>query len=111
MMRLFNIFLVCIIALSFTGNNFCALAQGQDVTGTASNVAVTPAAGVDNSGTQQLAQSLGQNSVPLIPGGFEEGTISLDLRNIDVADALKFLALRTGMNIISTKNVQVPEFD
>ena len=31
--------------------------------------------------------------------------ISLDLRNIDVLEALKFLAGKTGLNIISSKNV------
>lgn len=31
--------------------------------------------------------------------------ISLDLRNIDIIDALKYLTTKTGMNIIFTKNV------
>jgi type II secretory pathway component GspD/PulD (secretin) len=31
--------------------------------------------------------------------------ISLDLRNIDVIDALKFLATKSGLNIVPTKNV------
>ena len=31
--------------------------------------------------------------------------ISLDLRNIEVTDALKFLSLKTGVNMISTKDV------
>lgn len=34
-----------------------------------------------------------------------QGKISLDLRNIDAVDALKFLAMKTGMNIVVTKNV------
>lgn len=33
------------------------------------------------------------------------GRISLDLRNIEVSDALKFLSLKTGVNMISTKDV------
>ncbi|MDD5130334.1 MAG: secretin N-terminal domain-containing protein [Candidatus Omnitrophica bacterium] len=33
------------------------------------------------------------------------GRISLDLRNIEVTDALKFLSLKTGINMISTKDV------
>jgi type IV pilus assembly protein PilQ len=33
------------------------------------------------------------------------GKISLDLRNIEVTDALKFLSLKTGVNMISTKDV------
>ena len=31
--------------------------------------------------------------------------LSLDLRNIDVVDALKFLSTKTGLNIVPTKNV------
>jgi len=34
-----------------------------------------------------------------------EDRISLDLRNIDVVDALKFLSMKAGMNIIATKSV------
>ncbi|MFH0918295.1 MAG: secretin N-terminal domain-containing protein, partial [Candidatus Omnitrophota bacterium] len=33
------------------------------------------------------------------------GRISLDLRNIEVTDALKFLSLKTGVNMIATKDV------
>jgi len=39
-----------------------------------------------------------------LEGGME-GTISLDLRNIDVVDALKFLAMKAGINIVTTKSV------
>ena len=34
-----------------------------------------------------------------------EDRISLDLRKIEVVDALKFLSMKTGMNIITTKAV------
>lgn len=34
-----------------------------------------------------------------------EGRISLDLRNIEIVDALKFLSMKIGLNIISTKDV------
>ncbi len=34
-----------------------------------------------------------------------EGTISLDLRNIDVVDALKFLAMKADINIVASKKV------
>ena len=34
-----------------------------------------------------------------------EGNISLDLRNIDVVDALKFLAMKADVDIVTTKNV------
>jgi type II secretory pathway component GspD/PulD (secretin) len=33
------------------------------------------------------------------------GTISLDLRNIDIVDALKFLSMKANLNIITTKAV------
>lgn len=33
------------------------------------------------------------------------GRISLDLRNIDIIDALKYLATKAGMNIVATKTV------
>jgi len=39
-----------------------------------------------------------------VPGGMQ-GTVSLDLRNIDVVDALKFLAMKGGINIITSKAV------
>lgn len=55
----------------------------------------------------QLAQtSLNQPPAAVlpVPGGIM-GRISLDLRNIDVVEALKFIATKAGINIISTKNV------
>lgn len=48
--------------------------------------------------------ALTQSPMDIIPGGME-GKVSLDLRNIDVVDALKFLAMKAGANIIATKNV------
>lgn len=53
----------------------------------------------------QAAQT-SSNVLPeaIIPGGMS-GKISLDLRNIDIVDALKFLAVKAGANIIATKNV------
>ncbi len=39
-----------------------------------------------------------------LPEGME-GNMTLDLRNIDVTDAMKFLAVKAGLNIITTKNV------
>ena len=35
-----------------------------------------------------------------------EGVISLDLRNIDIVEALKFLAVKSTINIVTTKAVQ-----
>lgn len=47
---------------------------------------------------------------PILPmnnntSGNLQGRITLDLRNIDVVDALKFLSVKTGINIITTKSV------
>ncbi|MCM8782734.1 MAG: secretin and TonB N-terminal domain-containing protein, partial [Candidatus Omnitrophica bacterium] len=39
-----------------------------------------------------------------LPEGMQ-GRISLDLRNIEVVEALKFLSMKAGLNIIATKNV------
>jgi type IV pilus secretin PilQ/predicted competence protein len=41
---------------------------------------------------------------PKLPEGVY-GKITLDLRNIDVVDALKYLSMKAGMNIIATKHV------
>jgi len=48
--------------------------------------------------------SLTEEVVEPAVGGIN-GRISLDLRNIEVTDALKFLSLKTGINMISTKDV------
>ena len=58
---------------------------------------------------EQAFTSLGEASQPgaevvSLPEGME-GKLSLDLRNIDVTDAMKFLAVKAGLNIITTKNV------
>lgn len=39
-----------------------------------------------------------------IPGGME-GFVSLDLRSIDIVDAMKYLSTKAGLNIVTTKNV------
>lgn len=39
-----------------------------------------------------------------IPGGIK-GFVSLDLRNIDVVDAMKFLSRKADLDIVTTKNV------
>jgi type IV pilus secretin PilQ/predicted competence protein len=44
------------------------------------------------------------SAIQPVTGGIE-GRISLDLRNIDVVDALKFLSIKAGINIITTKAV------
>ncbi|MBN1405844.1 MAG: hypothetical protein JW946_04925 [Candidatus Omnitrophica bacterium] len=44
-----------------------------------------------------------KDTTPLAEG--MEGRLSLDLRNIDVVDALKFLSMKARVNIIATKNV------
>ncbi|MDD5477089.1 MAG: secretin N-terminal domain-containing protein [Candidatus Omnitrophica bacterium] len=55
----------------------------------------------------QLAQTpsrQAQAAILPISGGIT-GRISLDLRNIDVTEALKFIATKAEINIIATKNV------
>lgn len=43
-------------------------------------------------------------AITVLPGGMQ-GRISLDLRNIDIVDALKYLSLKTGINIVTNKSV------
>lgn len=54
--------------------------------------------------SQLAAASSPQGQVEPMSAGMG-GRISLDLRNIDITDALKFLSLKTGVNMISTKDV------
>jgi type II secretory pathway component GspD/PulD (secretin) len=55
--------------------------------------------------TTQLTQLLpGGTAIEPLPEGMQ-GRISLDLRNIEVVEALKFLSMKAGLNIIATKNV------
>ena len=42
---------------------------------------------------------------PAIPRRGMQERISLDLRSIEIVEALKFLAMKSGLNIIATKNV------
>ncbi|MCX5667434.1 MAG: hypothetical protein NTY34_03885 [Candidatus Omnitrophica bacterium] len=59
--------------------------------------------------TQTTSSSPSQAPVPPIPNdmivGGMEGRVSLDLRNIEVIEALKYLAMKAAANIIATKNV------
>lgn len=76
-------------------------------------VASAPAAGLTPEVTPQAPESTPAVSAPAVsaPEAAESGPvgmggrISLDLRNIEVTDALKFLSLKTGVNMISTKDV------
>ena len=54
----------------------------------------------------QAKAAVGIEQPAILPplGGMDE-RIALDLRNIEVVDALKFLAMKAGLNIIATKNV------
>lgn len=57
--------------------------------------------------SSQLAQASSkqaQTAILPVSGGIM-GRISLDLRNIDVSEALKFIATKAEINIIATKNV------
>ncbi len=58
----------------------------------------------------ELAQAVmpipaAQQKLTPLSGGIE-GYISLDLRNIEINDALKYFALKTGLNIVTTKSVK-----
>ena len=53
---------------------------------------------------QQALASAEQIKEAAKPVGME-GLVSLDLRNIDVGDTLKFLAMKAGLNIVSSKNI------
>lgn len=46
----------------------------------------------------------GQAEEPTVPKGMEE-RITLDLKSIEVSDAMKYLAQKGGLNIVTTKNV------
>jgi type II secretory pathway component GspD/PulD (secretin) len=63
---------------------------------------VVPAAQIASSAPSHTRESL--ISDEFISGGME-GRVSLDLRNIDVVEALKYLAMKASANIIATKNV------
>ncbi|MEK7850112.1 MAG: secretin N-terminal domain-containing protein [Candidatus Omnitrophota bacterium] len=52
----------------------------------------------------EAAKEQGTKEEDKIPGGMQ-GFVSLDLRSIDVIDALKFLSKRANLNIVTTKNV------
>ncbi|MBU1912321.1 MAG: hypothetical protein KKB22_02145 [Candidatus Omnitrophica bacterium] len=53
----------------------------------------------------QLAQAIVGQDLPLSASSEVQNKVSLDLRNIDVVDALKFLAMKASLNIVVTKNV------
>lgn len=63
--------------------------------------------------TTQLAQAVIEDGAPVAEAmvvpmpiySDTEGRISLDLRNIDVTEALKFLATKAKWNLVATKNV------
>jgi len=56
---------------------------------------------------QMTQVNIGQPMLPMNnnTGSNLLGRITLDLRNIDVVDALKFLSVKAGINIITTKSV------
>jgi type II secretory pathway component GspD/PulD (secretin) len=58
----------------------------------------------DLSSLIQAGAETEKSAFPTIPGGMQ-GRISLDLRNIDIVDALKFVALKANLNIVATRNV------
>jgi type II secretory pathway component GspD/PulD (secretin) len=66
-------------------------------------------AAADSKATQLAQATMPVNnalpSVPAVPASGIAGNITLDLRNIDVVDALKFLSGKAALNIITTKAV------
>lgn len=70
-----------------------SLAAQEDGTKTLAQATVTPA--------PSLAAE--PKIVPLDLG--MEGRITLDLRNIDIVDAMKYLSVKTGINLITNKSV------
>ncbi len=54
--------------------------------------------------SEYASLSQGKAEIPFGEGGMEQ-RISLDLRGIEVTDALKYLAERGGLNIVVSKNV------
>jgi type II secretory pathway component GspD/PulD (secretin) len=52
-----------------------------------------------------IAQAAPLPPPPMVKVEGIQGRISLDLRNIDVVDALKFLSMKAGLNIVTTKTV------
>jgi len=54
---------------------------------------------------QQVSGQVNEDVKVASPDTGMSGRISLDLRNIDIIEALKFLSLKTGLNIITTKSV------
>ena len=53
----------------------------------------------------QLVQAIVGQPLPSSAPSDARSSVSLDLRNIDVVDALKFLAMKAGLNVVVTKNV------
>lgn len=77
-----------------------SICYSQNATAEKEKYAQAPSVGV---GPVQFSEG-SPSAIQPVPGGME-GRISLDLRNIDVVDALKFLSMKAGINIITTKTV------
>ncbi len=65
---------------------------------------LTPLAQEDGFSSVENTAGTEISSILPIPEGMR-GKISLDLRNIDIIDALKFLGMKAAISIIATKNV------
>ncbi|MEA3346856.1 MAG: hypothetical protein U9Q21_02065, partial [Candidatus Auribacterota bacterium] len=63
------------------------------------------AVGEDNITQSAQASAIEPLLSPDVPRRGMKERISLDLRNIEIVEALKFLAMKSGLNIIATKNV------
>jgi type II secretory pathway component GspD/PulD (secretin) len=75
------------------------VAATPQVTSAAAEIAVEPLVSSAQPGNKPFP-----DATESLPAGME-ARISLDLRNIEVTDALKFLSLKTGVNMISTRDV------
>ncbi len=91
-MRLLTLSIICLILLLTP-----TVSMPQEVTGQKQEEAFTEA--------QKQEQEMGEKLANMPIEERWNLPISLDLRNIDVIDALKFLATKGNLNIVATKNV------
>lgn len=93
----------------------CALAV-LVLAGAGAKAAETPVGATAVSATTALSPVVEETTTPApavatdavadqkIPGGMQ-GFVSLDLRGIDIVDAMKYLSTKAGLNIVTTKGV------
>ncbi len=127
-MNKFSLSLVFVSALFGLSLIMVSLSYGQDETApeivrqAEVTVVPEPAPAPEQAASEETAEESQTGSLEALAGPLEElpvssaaeveplpegmeGNLTLDLRNIDVTDAMKFLAVKAGLNIITTKNV------